>query len=137
MAERQPVEMNAREKAELAARLILERKAEEVLLLHVGPLVGYTDYFLLASGKSARQVQALSQHLQEEMKKRGMRPLGVEGEAEGSWVLLDFEEVIVHVFYEPVRRFYDLEGLWADAPKVDLLAEEESPKTEGSPQQPG
>jgi len=131
MAEVPSAEMNAREKAELIARVILERKAEEVVLLHVGPLVGYTDYFLLASGKSARQVQALSQHLQEEMKKtHKMRPLGVEGEAEGSWVLLDFEEVIVHIFYEPVRGFYDLEGLWADAPKVDLSAGEAPPQPE-------
>ena len=110
-----------RQKAELCAALLAERKAEDLVVLHVGPLVGYSEYFILASGRSSRHVQAIAGFIKEEMAKRGLRALGVEGATGGTWVLLDYNEVIVHVFHDPVRRFYDLEGLWADAPRVELL----------------
>jgi ribosome-associated protein len=110
----------ARQKAELCASLLVEHKAEKLLILHVGPLVSYADYFLLASGHSTRHVQAMAEFLREEMGKRGMRPLGVEGVAEGTWALLDYNEVIVHIFHDPIRHFYDLEGLWADAPRLPV-----------------
>ncbi len=112
--------LSARQKAELCARLLAERKAENLAVLHVGPLVGYADYFLLASGHSSRHVQAVAEFVRDEMAKRGLKALGVEGMAEGTWVLLDFNEVIVHVFHDPIRHFYDLEGLWADAPKIEF-----------------
>ncbi len=111
-----------RQKAELVASLLAERQAEDLVILHVGPLVGYADYFMLTSGRSSRHVRAIAEFVQEEMAKRGIKPLGVEGVGEGTWVLLDYNEVIVHVFHDPVRRFYDLEGLWADAPRVEVGA---------------
>lgn len=119
----EPRAARSRELAELAASLLLQRQGENLVILHVGPLVGYADYFLLISGRSSRHVQSLAEHLEEQMKRRGHLPLGVEGKGEGNWVLLDYNEVIVHVFHEPVRRFYDLEGLWADAPRIEVSEE--------------
>lgn len=113
----------ARQKAELAAALLVERQAEDLMALHVGPLVGWADYFVLASGRSARHVQGIADFILEEMAKRGHKPLGVEGKAGGTWILMDYNEVIIHVFHDPVRRFYDLEGLWADAPRVELTTQ--------------
>jgi len=80
-------------------------------------MTSFTDYFLLCGGKSDRQVQAIAQGIEEALKKKGIRPLGQEGMTEGKWVLMDYEDVVVHIFLEPVRAFYDLEGLWIDAPE--------------------
>ncbi len=97
-----------------------ERKAEDVIVLDVRGLTSYTDAFIIASGRSTRQVSSIGQHIEMEMKKKGVRAFGVDGLEEGRWVLLDYGDVIIHVFYEEVRRFYNLEGLWADARRVDL-----------------
>ncbi len=112
--------MNPLDKAFLCVDIIRERKATDLILFEVGPLTSITDYFLIASGKSSRQVQAIAQHLQRRMKEEGFTRLGVEGEREGHWVLIDYGDVVVHLFYQPVREFYDLEGLWIDAPRVNL-----------------
>lgn len=112
--------MTAIEKARLAARYVLERKAEDVIMLNVSGLTSLTDYFLIMSCSSTRQVQAVSRHLKERMKESGISPLGVEGETEGHWVLLDYGDLVVHVFYEPLRRYYDLEGLWIEAPMTKV-----------------
>ena len=86
-------------------------------MLDVKSLSSFADYFILCSGQSRRQVLALAQHLDEALSKVGVNPLGIEGREEGQWVLLDFNDVIVYIFYQPVREFYDLEGLWAEAPR--------------------
>jgi ribosome-associated protein len=78
------------------------------------------DYFIICSGRSDRQVQSIAQGLQEDAGEEGVKPFAVEGTQRGHWVLMDFSEVIVHIFYEPVREFYDLDGLWGDAPKAKL-----------------
>ena len=80
----------------------------------------YTDYFLICSGKSDRQVQAIAQRIAEVLEEQGNKPLGLEGTSEGKWVLIDYGDLVIHVFLEPIRRFYDLEGLWIDAPRIDL-----------------
>jgi len=77
----------------------------------------YADFFVIASGESERQVSAMAEYLQEKLSERQLRPLGVEGQESGSWVLLDFGEVVAHLFFSETRAFYDLEGLWADAPR--------------------
>jgi ribosome-associated protein len=110
--------MEPLEKALLCLKLINERKAIDPVLLEVNRLTSITDYFLVTSGNSTRQVQAISQHLSGRMKEEGFRPFGVEGEAEGHWVLMDYGEVVVHIFYHPLREFYDLEGLWVEAPRI-------------------
>ena len=100
--------------------IILERKASDLVLFEVGKITSISDYFLVASGKSSRQVQAIAQHLQMRMKDEGFTLFGVEGEKDGHWVLLDYGDLVVHLFYEPVREFYDLEGLWIEAPRVEV-----------------
>ena len=74
----------------------------------------------MLSGRSDRQVQAVADGVVEAMLADGVKPIGVEGDSQGHWILLDFGDVVVHVFYHPLREFYDLEGLWGDAPRVTL-----------------
>jgi ribosome-associated protein len=105
---------------DLFVKVILARKAIGVVVLDVHDLTSLADYFIICSGKSNRQVSAIADHVQRELKNAGIRPLSVEGAREGHWVLLDYGYVVIHVFYEPVRHFYDLEGLWADAPRVRI-----------------
>lgn len=96
----------------------LGRKAFDLVILNVRDLTSIADAFIICSGRSNRQVVAIAEFIQVELKKHGIRPLSVEGKKEGHWVLLDYGHVIMHVFYEPIRSFYDLEGLWIDAKKV-------------------
>lgn len=100
--------------------VLLERKAENVVALDVRKLTSYTDAFIIASGRSNRQVTAIGQHIRTEMKKMDIQAFSVDGLEEGKWVLLDFGDVIIHIFYDETRRFYDLEGLWADARRVEI-----------------
>ncbi len=106
------------DKARLCLNTIRERKAVDPVLLHVEDPTSVTDYFLITSGKSTRQVQAISRHLQNTLREEGFRPYGTEGEQEGHWVLMDYGDVVIHIFYQPLREFYDLEGLWIEAPEV-------------------
>ncbi|MFO8091238.1 MAG: ribosome silencing factor [Desulfatiglandaceae bacterium] len=115
------------EKARLCFSFIEERKAVNPVLFRVANMTTIADYFLVAGGRSTRQVQAISRHLQRRLKEHGERPFGVEGEADGNWILLDYGDVVIHVFYEPFREFYDLEGLWSDAPRIQPDIEEENP----------
>jgi ribosome-associated protein len=112
--------MNPLDKALLCVSIIRERKATDLVLFDLGALTSITDYFLIASGKSSRQVQAIAQHLRRRMKEEGFTRFGTEGERDGHWILLDYGDVVIHLFYEPVRGFYDLEGLWVDAPRVHI-----------------
>ena len=106
------------DKARLCLKTIRERKALDPVLLHVAPLTSVADYFLITSGNSTRQVQAITRHLQKTLRQAGLRPYGTEGEQEGQWVLMDYGDVIIHIFYQPLREFYDLEGLWSEALEV-------------------
>jgi ribosome-associated protein len=99
-------------------KAVLGRKAFDLVILDVRNLTSIADAFIICSGRSNRQVAAIAESIQVELKKHGIRPLSVEGKKEGHWVLLDYGHVIMHVFYEPVRSFYDLEGLWIDAKKI-------------------
>lgn len=99
-------------------RAVLARKALDLVVLDVRNLTSVADAFLICSGQSNRQVMAITETIQKELKKHKILPLSVEGASEGHWVLLDYGHVIIHVFYEPVRGFYDLEGLWMDAKRV-------------------
>jgi ribosome-associated protein len=120
---------NARDKALRCAHWALEKKAHGVTVLHVGGLTSIAEYFLICSGRSVRQTQAIAQHIRTRVKQE-LRdaPLGVEGEREGNWILLDCDDVVVHVFDEPTREVYRLERLWSEAPRVsdpELREEEE------------
>lgn len=108
------------EKALLLVGAALEKKACDLVLMEVRELTSIADYFIVCSGRSDRQVQSIAQGVEEDSRQAGIAPLSVEGTGRGHWVLMDFSDVIVHVFYQPMREFYDLDGLWADAPKVRL-----------------
>jgi len=101
-------------------RLALEKKACDLVVMDVRGLTSIADYFIICSGRSDRQVQSIAQGLEENSAEHGIRLFAVEGTGRGHWVLMDFSDVIVHIFYEPVRRFYDLDGLWGHAPKAEL-----------------
>lgn len=98
------------------ARLLDEKLAEDALVLDMRQLMYLTDYFILATGRNPRHTQSLAEDLMKFIRERGGRP-SVEGLTEGRWVLFDCGDVVVHLFDEPTRRFYDLEHLWADAPR--------------------
>jgi ribosome-associated protein len=108
------------EKTLLLTRFALDKKACDLVVLDVGDLTSMADYFILCSGRSDRQVQSIAQGLQENAAEEGFRPFAVEGTQRGHWILMDFSDVIVHIFYEPVRQFYDLDGLWGHAPRAKL-----------------
>lgn len=110
----------ARETALLCVKAALERKAYDLVLLDVSKLTALADYFLICTGRSDTQVQAITQAIEETLAHAGQKPLAVEGFQHGHWVVLDYGDVVVHVFFEPVRGFYDLERLWAKAPRVRL-----------------
>ncbi len=116
--------MQTLNKAQLCLGFIMERKALDPLLLEMGELTSFADYFVIASGNSSRQVQAISRHVQQKMREAGFRHNGAEGEKEGHWVLLDYDDVVVHLFYQPTREFYDLESLWVEAPRISLANQE-------------
>ncbi len=102
------------------------RKASDLVALDVSTLSSLADVFIICSGNSNRQVSAIGEYIRTELKKDGIRPISVEGLQDGQWVLLDYGYVVIHVFYEPVRYFYDLEGLWRDAPRISVDAYIES-----------
>jgi ribosome-associated protein len=105
-----------------AARAAADKKAFQIVGLEVADLTSYTDSILICSGASDRQVAAISDSVQRQLKEAGRRPLHVEGERRSDWVLLDYGEFVIHVFTEERRIFYGLDGLWGDAPKLDAAA---------------
>jgi ribosome-associated protein len=112
--------------AKAALEAALDKKALEPVLLDVGELCSYAEYMLLISGRSDRQVDAIANAVTGVMKERGSRPLGVEGIGSGQWALLDFGDVVVHVFHHPKRGHYDLESLWIDATRVEIDVPDEA-----------
>ena len=109
--------MDTLDKALLATKIIKERKAIDPVLIEVGELTSIADYFLIAGGNSSRQVQAIGRHLVRKMRDMGFKAYGTEGEKEGHWILMDYGDIVIHIFYQPVREFYNLEGLWIEAPR--------------------
>lgn len=101
-------------------RAALDRKAYDLVVLEVGHVSSIADYFVICCGRSDTQVQAIAEAIQAHLGGDGVRPLSVEGLPHGQWVLIDYGDVVVHVFYVPVRQFYDLERLWARAERVEL-----------------
>jgi ribosome-associated protein len=115
---------------DLYVKAALGKKAMDLVVLDVRKLSSIADVFIICSGRSNRQVLAIAEHIQVDLKKHGIKPLSVEGKKEGHWVLLDYGHVIIHVFYEPVRSFYDLEGLWIDAERIETKSMRENIKTD-------
>jgi len=107
------------ERATRCAELALDKKAEDVKILDIGRISSVADYLVLASGYSDRQTQAIAEAVRTGLKKFG-KALDIEGVREGNWIVIDYGDVIMHVFKEETRRYYNLEELWAAAPLVDV-----------------
>ena len=118
-----PAELD--ERLRLALHAAGEKKAHDLVVLDLREVASFTDYFCIASGTNVRQVQAVADEVQEQLRKRlGVKPARVEGYNSAEWVLLDYGDFIFHVFEEKSRRFYDLERLWRDAARVPLPPDE-------------
>ncbi len=111
------------------ARLALEKQADKVLVINIKKLSSVADYLLVCGADSERQVHAIARNIEDGMRSSKVKPLGVEGAERGRWALLDYADVVVHIFHEPVRAYYDLEGLWAEAPVTEV---KDKPKTKAT-----
>jgi ribosome-associated protein len=100
-----------------AVQALLDKKAEKLVVLNLKTLNAFAEYFVLASATNERQAQAMSDAVERAMKEDGRRPYSHEGYAKGAWILLDYGDVVFHLFHEEARRFYGLERLWGDAPE--------------------
>ena len=124
-------EKNSLELARHCTQIALDMKAEDLVVLDVHELTSFTDFFVIMSGRSTRHVQGLAEEIEGALRSKRVSATNSEGLREGLWVLLDFGDVVVHIFYKESRMFYDLDGLWHDAPKIDF--ESDNPKEERIP----
>lgn len=108
-------------RAHIAGEAASEKKGEDIAVLHVGEIIAIVDEFVLVSASNTRQVRTIADAVEDALRDHdGSRPIGVEGRNDATWVLLDYGDVVVHVFLEETRAFYDLDRLWADAPRVEI-----------------
>ena len=112
--------MNSADMARLAAGAALDKKALEPIVIDLRGISSVAEYFVIVTGTSDRHVQAVAENIIEAFRSIGVKTMGEEGFREGRWILLDYGEIVVHVFLEPVREYYDIERLWIDAPRLDL-----------------
>jgi ribosome-associated protein len=113
--------LNSDTLAQLCAKSALNKKALDLRILHITELSSLADYLVIATGTSDRHVQAIAEAVRVEMKqKHDNVPIAIEGLDDGRWVLIDYGDVMVHIFQEEVRKFYDLEGLWIEAPEIEV-----------------
>jgi ribosome-associated protein len=110
----------ARGTAAAIAAAAIDKKAVALEILDVAGKVDYADFLVIMTGRSDRHSQALAQGIEEALRPKGVRPVAVEGLPNGMWVLLDFGDVVVHVFQDEARQLYDIEGLWLDARRLPL-----------------
>jgi ribosome-associated protein len=129
-----PPPRDGRRLAVECARLADQLKGLEIVVLEVGPYIGITDYFVLVTGTNRRQIRAIGEEIVVKMKRHGIQRTNMDGMDSGVWVLTDFGGVVIHIFNEEAREYYDLDGLWADARRVDWKNE---PGFEGAGDPPG
>lgn len=122
MSSSEKLKLTSLERAIQCAALSLDKKALEVKILEIKNISTIADYLVLATGHSDKQTQAIAESVRIGLKKFG-KPLDIEGLREGNWIVIDYGDVILHVFKEDVRRYYNLDELWADAPLVEVPAE--------------
>jgi ribosome-associated protein len=111
-------EKSGLELAALISEVALDHKAEELVVLDVRGIASFTDFYIIMSGRSTRHVQSLAETIEEHLRSKRVSSKNSEGLREGHWVLLDFGDVVTHIFYHEARNFYDLEGLWHEAPRL-------------------
>ena len=124
---RTPITRTSKATALAIGRAMLDKKALDVQVLHVAPLTSVADYLVLGSAESDRQTRAIADHIQGLLSRSGERPLSIEGASSGQWVLLDFGDVVAHIFRQDVRSHYALERLWSDAKEVAIPDEAPAP----------
>jgi len=112
--------LELKQRALQIAHAALERRGEEVLVLDMRGLMTICDFFVICNGRSRLHVEAIAEEIEEEMETKGIRANHCEGIPDASWVILDYLDVVVHIFSPEARKFYDLEGLWGDAPRIEL-----------------
>jgi ribosome-associated protein len=120
----------------LAIKTIVAHKGIDPVLLEVTQFCSFADFFILCSGGSQRHVTALAQHVEEALAQAGVKPLGVEGREEGQWVLMDYNTLVIHIFMQPLREFYNLEDLWSEVPKTELDTDNRTQTISSSSQEP-
>lgn len=119
------------------AHAALEKKGEHLAILDLEGKASYCDWFILVNGTNTRHVSAIAQGIVQSLKENhGQVPMGIEGMESGRWVLLDYGSGLVHVFLEPLRGYYDLDGLWMDATRVDLDGADAEPWLHSAPTHP-
>lgn len=123
----EPAIPSSHEVARTCAEVAADKKAEEISVLDIGKLSFITDYFVICSGNSSKQLQAISLEVEARMKAAGRKRYGQEGYESGRWILLDYGDVVMHLFMKDLRKHYDLESNWADARRVDWKRETEAP----------
>ncbi len=101
----------------------LDKKAENIKILDLSKISGFTDYFVICSAMSDRQVKAIADGVERSMRKAGYRAITNEGHSDGRWVLIDFGDTVIHIFLDALRDYYDLESLWAEAPRIQIPAD--------------
>jgi ribosome-associated protein len=104
----------------LAVRAASDKKARELVVVDVGEFLAITDYFVICSGSSERQVRTIADEVESRLKAEGVRPLRTEGRTDGGWLLIDYGPFVVHIFTDEMRAYYELERLWKDAPRPEL-----------------
>lgn len=109
------------ELANICAQIALDNKAEDIVIVDVRGLTSYTDHFVIMSGRSTRHVQGLAEIIESTFRSKRIKATSAEGLQDGIWVLLDFDDIVVHIFYHEQREFYDLEGLWHEAPQTKIV----------------
>ena len=112
--------IESKEKALFIAESAWDKKADDPVIIDVREMTDLTDYYVICSADSDRGVKSIAENIEEKLKEIKTKVRGIEGLNEGKWVLIDIIDVVVHVFYQPVREFYDLESFWVDAPRVKL-----------------
>ena len=118
--------LEQKEKLKYLIKAALDKKAIDLVVLDIRSLLTCTDYIVICSGDSVMQVQAIARYVEEEMKKRGIKAFGIEGISDGNWVLMDYNDIVFHIFYEPVRYFYDIEGIYPEVSQYTFTSDEDS-----------
>jgi len=112
--------MNSLEKAKKIGEIIDNKKGEDVSVLKVAGITSITDYYVIATAKNTIHAKSLCDEIEEKMRKSDIQPRNIEGYQSAMWILMDYDNVIVHIFYEETRKFYDLERLWMDAERITI-----------------
>lgn len=115
---------NSKKIGNFIAQAAFDKKAEDIVILDIAKLLIITDYFVICSAPTERQTKSISENIQEKMAGQGLKPISIEGEKDGRWILLDYADVVVHIFVTEEREFYQLERLWKDAPQMQFVVDD-------------